>query len=143
MSKPVVLDSGPLGRLANPRRGGLEIATWLNGLSDKGRSVFIAEISDYEVRRNLLLDGSELSVERLDALHHWAMYLPLTTAIMRKAAEFWAEVRRQGLPTADRHALDCDVILAAHTAAIGGIVATENVGHLSRFVEARHWREIT
>jgi len=33
-------------------------------------------------------------------------------------------------------ALDADVILAAQALQIGGFVATENVGHLSLFVEA-------
>jgi len=66
----------------------------------------------------------------------------LSTPIMLKAAELWAQARRSGMPTADPKALDCDVILAAQTVAVQGIVATENVGHLSRFVEARHWREI-
>ncbi len=41
------------------------------------------------------------------------MYLPLTTAAMLLAAEFWAQARQQGRPTADAAALDADVILAA------------------------------
>ena len=53
----------------------------------------------------------------------------------------WAETRRRGRPTADAQALDGDVILAAQTLAIGGRVATENVGHLALFVEAYDWRE--
>ena len=61
---------------------------------------------------------------------------------MLKAAELWAQARNQGRPTADMKALDCDVILAAQALAVNGIVATENVGHLSLFVEAKDWREI-
>jgi len=38
--------------------------------------------------------------------------------------------------------LDCDVILAAQALTENGIVATENVGHLSLFVEAKDWRDI-
>jgi hypothetical protein len=47
------------------------------------------------------------------------------------------------LPTADSKALDGDVILAAQALAVNGIVATENVDHLSRFVSTKHWRDIT
>jgi hypothetical protein len=66
---------------------------------------------------------------------------------MLRAAEFWAQVRRQGRPTTDDKALDVDVILAAQADALEGVgysvvIATTNVGHLSRFVEARLWQEI-
>jgi hypothetical protein len=62
---------------------------------------------------------------------------------MRRAAEFWAQARNLGIPTAPPEALDADVILAAQAARVGAIVATENVGHLARFVTALHWRAIT
>jgi hypothetical protein len=56
-------------------------------------------------------------------------------------------MRRQGQPTADPHALDADVILAAQaqlTAAPDDtiVVATTNVGHLERLVPAQRWDEI-
>ena len=69
-------------------------------------------------------------------------YLPITTPVMLKAAELWADIRKRGMPTADPKALDCDVILAAQALAVNGIVATENVGHLSRLVKAGSWRDI-
>ncbi len=53
-----------------------------------------------------------------------------------------------GQPTADPSALDGDVILAAQTITIAQerqqeiIIATTNVGHLSRFTTAQHWRDI-
>jgi len=61
---------------------------------------------------------------------------------MRQAAEFWAQARKAGRATADDKALDGDVILAAQAHQVGAVVATENVGHLSRFVDARNWKEI-
>jgi len=35
-----------------------------------------------------------------------------------------------------------DTLLAAQAERAGALVAAYNVGHLSRFVPARHWREI-
>jgi hypothetical protein len=67
---------------------------------------------------------------------------------MLQAAAFWADARRQGQPTADDRDLDADVILAAQARALEDdmdgevIVATTNVAHLARFVDARHWSEI-
>ena len=73
--------------------------------------------------------------------------IPLTTQTMLKAAEFWAQVRKQGMPTADNKTLDGDVILAAQAAMLENdghtvIIATTNVNHLSRLANARGWREI-
>ncbi len=62
---------------------------------------------------------------------------------MRRAAEMRARARNQGTPTADPKEIDEDVILAAQAERVGAIVATENVGHLARFVNAKHWRDIS
>ena len=72
----------------------------------------------------------------------------ITHEALLEAANLWAEARNQGIPTADPHALDADVILAAQvlTSAIieqHYVVATTNVVHLSRFMPAEHWREIS
>jgi hypothetical protein len=72
-------------------------------------------------------------------------YLPLTTRAMRQAALFWAQARQQGLPTAEDKAIDGDVILAAQAMTLGlpdAVVATTNIGHLSRFVPADFWQNI-
>lgn len=146
MSKVVLLDAGPLGMVTHPRKNP-EVKTWLQQLLQRGTAVMVPEIADYEVRRELLRAGKKKGVERLDALKIAIGYIPLTTETMLKAAEFWAEARRQGQPTADDKALDADVILAAQAVIIGGrgdkaVIATTNVGHLRRFVEARNWKEI-
>lgn len=101
-----------------------------------------ASLKSLTMRRELLRANKALGLNRLDFLKAAVPYLPLTTPIMLKAAELWAEVRRRGLPTSDPKALDCDVILAAQALEVDGIVATENVGHLSRLVRAKNWREI-
>ena len=141
----VLLDAGPLGRVSNPNASpaNRECYEWMESLVSKGAEVCLPEIADYEVRRELLRARKLKGIARLDILKNAVSYLPLTTAIMLKAAELWAECRQGGLPTADSKALDCDVILAAQAIGVNGIVATDNVGHLARFVTAKTWREVT
>jgi predicted nucleic acid-binding protein len=105
------------------------------------------EIADYEVRRELLRAQKRAGIARLDRLKTRIGYAPITTEAMLLAAEFWAQARRQGRPTTDDRALDGDVILAAQATVLGGggdavVIATANVGHLERFVEARNWEAI-
>ena len=75
-------------------------------------------------------------------------YLPITTGVMLNAADLWAQVRNAGIATADIHALDGDVIVAAQALSLAlapseFVVATQNVKHLSRFVPANLWTNIT
>ncbi len=68
--------------------------------------------------------------------------------MMLRAAQLWADARRKGKPTADEKELDGDVILAAQAllateASEDPIVATTNVGHLSLFIKADSWKNIT
>jgi predicted nucleic acid-binding protein len=115
-------------------------------LVSRGIRVIVPEIADYEVRRELLRAKKERGLSRLDALASRLEYLPITTAAMRRAAVFWAEARQQGQPTADDKALDGDVILAAQAMTLGVadvVIATTNVGHLSRFTPAALWTELT
>lgn len=141
----VVLDTGPLGRISNPRASALNLTCheWLQSLLRRDIPVFIPEIADYEVRRELLRARKLPGLARLDLLKDTLEYLPLTTPIMLRAAELWAQARQQGNPTADPQALDGDVILAAQALTLHGTVATDNVGHLARFVDARRWQDIT
>jgi predicted nucleic acid-binding protein len=61
----------------------------------RGRAeVIIPEITDFELRRNLLLEGLVESVRRLDELKAVLTYLPLSTRVMLRAAEFWAQARK-------------------------------------------------
>ena len=74
-------------------------------------------------------------------------YQPVSTAAWRQASLFWADARQRGIPTASPDSLDADVILAACAATIGQpgdqvSVATQNVGHLARYCDARLWTTI-
>ncbi|HXG67708.1 MAG TPA: PIN domain-containing protein [Blastocatellia bacterium] len=145
MSMIVLLDAGPLGMISNPNASASnrECYEWMESLIVNGVQVLVPEIADYEVRRELLRANKTQGIARLDLIKNTIGYLPITTPVMLKAAELWAQARRSGMPTADPKALDCDVILAAQAMEANGIIATGNVGHLSRFVAARRWRDIT
>lgn len=150
MIRAVVLDSAPLA-LAVHRRGHSAEADscqyWLRQLARGGVRVFVPEIVDYEVRRELLRARKTTSIARLDALRIAVWFFELTGADLLRAAELWAQSRQQGLPTAGAGDLDIDVILAAQVLALGlpldaFIVATSNPRHLSRFVRAARWEDV-
>lgn len=146
MSRVVLLDSGPLGMIAHPQASE-EIEAWLDDLDAKGVLTLIPEIADYEVRRELLQADRTKSIQRLNRYKLVLGYVPLTTDTMLLAAELWAQVRKQGRPTADSKALDGDVILAAQATLLTRVghdvtIATTNVKHLSLFVDAREWQTI-
>jgi predicted nucleic acid-binding protein len=109
--------------------------------------IVIPEISDYEVRRELIRSGKVQGINRLDMLQLITGYAPITTEVMRKAAQLWAIARNQGQPTADNRSLDADVILAATAHIISEqdndvVIATSNVRHLERFTSAKLWVDI-
>lgn len=147
VARAVLLDTGPLGLASNPRGSEESRACneWLRSVLRAGGQVFVPEVADYEVRRELLRAGKVDSVFALDVFNDQMTYLPLTTAAMRQAAAFWADARNARRQTADDKTLDGDVILAAQAATLpvpGVVIATTNVGHLSRFAPAAVWREI-
>ena len=145
-----MLDTGSLGMATNPKTSSAicqECKLWLDDLPLKGYEVMLPEIADYELRRELLRVGKVAGIRRLDQLKAAITYRPITTEVMLKAAELWAEARKRGRPTADPKELDGDVILAAQAALVADegnevIIATTNVGHLSQFIDAREWRLI-
>lgn len=147
MSRTILLDSGPLGLITNPRasKEAAACGQWLVNALTGGASVLVPSIADYEVRRELIRARRTAGIDRLDAFIEQVGFLPITTAAMRRAAAFWAEARQQGRPTAADAALDGDVILAAQAVTLDRaevIVATTNPKHLSRFVEANLWVDI-
>src|SRR5438105_2607685 len=121
-----MLDAGPLGELARrkPKQAAVE---WLDGLLAAEVKIIIPEVADFEVRRSLLLHDLQASVAALEELKRRLLFLAITSSVMLKAAELWADARKQGRPTADPKELDCDVILAAQAIEANAIVATTNL----------------
>lgn len=148
MSNVIVLDTGPLGLVTNPKLSTQSVACtqWLQAHIRVGNRVLIPEIADYEVRRELLRANKTKGLTRLDNLTQVLEYLPITTTAMHQAAKLWAQARQQGQPTAGDKTIDGDMILIAQviTLTIPDIViATTNVSHLSRFIEAQLWDNIS
>jgi predicted nucleic acid-binding protein len=149
--RAIVLDSTPLGLIVN--RPGFapadECRAWLKKHLESGVRVHVPSIIVYELRRELLRIASAASLRLLDQFIHAEpdRYVSLTDEHLEKAAELWAAARKQGVPTADPSALDIDVILSAQSLSLKlhadeYVVATNNVGHLARFVSARTWKDI-
>lgn len=155
----VLLDSGVLGLLVNPIQDVSEAETneiyqcteWLYSLLSKSVYVVASEISDYEVRRELIRIKSE-GVILLDNLRDVIEFLPLTKEVMQKAAEFWAEARQSHIPTADAQNIDADMIISAQWSLLSKespgrtvLIATTNIRHLRIFAKekAMEWINIT
>ncbi|MGK7893344.1 MAG: PIN domain-containing protein [Xenococcus sp. (in: cyanobacteria)] len=148
MSRLILLDAGPLGIVTNPKLSpnSIACAQWLQNHLKSGNRVIIPEIADYEVRRELLRANKTKGIARLDDLAKLIEYLPITTIAMRQAAKLWAQARQQGQPTAGDKTIDGDMILVAQAMTIkvpDVVIATTNVGHLSRFIAAELWQNIT
>jgi predicted nucleic acid-binding protein len=150
MSGTIFLDSGPLGLVTQRKGKSPEVDAcrdWLTALLTNGWTIYIPEIADYEVRRELIRARKTMGIARLDHLATVTAFLPITTEAMRLAADLWAQARNNGWATADPKALDGDVIVAAQALTLiprpaNLLVATENVAHLSRYVPAQDWHQI-
>lgn len=146
----ILLDSGPLGLVTSPKvnADARECSLWLERIMVSDHLAAIPEIVDYELRRELLRGRKSRALLTLDSLALRMLFLPISTPVMRQAAEFWAVARQHGVATADDRALDADVILAAQARFIEEtwqqevVIATANVRHLARFATARKWRDV-
>lgn len=148
----IVLDTFPASSAG--RRAG-QAATlldrcrrWLDDCEAAGHSIVVPAISYYEALREMEMRQAAGQIARLKAFClDDKRFLRLTTDHLNLAAQIWGAARRAGRPTADRHDLDGDVILAAQVLSLGVgapdiIVATTNPGHLSRYVPAELWTNI-
>ncbi len=108
--------------LSNPNANAdvLAISQWSRDCIAAGHQLYLPEVIDYELRRELVRAGKTKSLAKLDSLKSGFNFLPITSPAMLRAADLWAYARRQ--------------------AAI--IVATSNVSHISRFVAADLWNNI-
>ena len=145
----ILLDSTPLGIISNPANTPevIAITNWAAACLSAGHKIYIPEVIDYEVRRELIRAGKTPGIAKLNRLESTLRYVPLTTPAMLLAAELWAQTRNRGLATGDPKKLDIDMILVAQALALGIpaaelVIATTNVRHLGRFLPADLWANI-
>ena len=148
----VVLDTGILGGITNPKARSQDVMamiTWAAKIRQAGHTFAIPAIAVYEIRREHLRKNAVNSIAALDAFAQARTnhYLPITDAVLVRAAQLWAQARTMGKPTATDSALDGDVILCAQVLEAGYdpssyVVATTNIKHLSLFVNTALWQDI-
>lgn len=151
MSRYLLLDSGPLGLVTQPRLSPEVVAMndWLIDCLSRGDAVLVPAIIYYELRRELLRARKASGLARLDSFVQSdpGRYLVLTDEALRLAAELWAKARQQGRPTSPALDLDIDIILATQAlvfrAGADVIVVTTNPRHLRQFVDARLWNDVS
>lgn len=149
----IVLDTGPLGGLTSPVDSRLsnEYKAWYVSLEDVGCYFYVPQIADYEVRRNLHLEGMNTSIIMLDEFIHAEAdrYLRLTAEEIDLASQFWGQLRNAARGGSDEKALDGDVLIAAQARALEEsdpftrvVVATGNVKHFRDIAFAELWSDI-
>ena len=79
-----MLDAGVLGQASHPRRN-QAFAQWFTAILATDTTVFVSEIADYEIRRELIRADRPVGLARLNALKTTLPYLPLTTRIVKKS----------------------------------------------------------
>jgi predicted nucleic acid-binding protein len=142
MNSIIVLDARPLLQICHPRKW-QGISDWSAEAVASGWRIVVPEITDYEVRRLLLKRGATRQLKELNGNVEDLYYAPLTTALMREAAQVWAEAENSGHRFGHPKTLNADAILVAQTQAMGEdvTVITKNVRHLAPFVEAVWWTD--
>ncbi len=138
----LMLDTGVLGAICHPRKHA-DVKLWFRGLVRiGGHELFLPEVADFELRRELLRMGAMASLRTLNRLPIEVQYTPIDTAIMRDAAVLWANLWRTGQPVGSADALGADVILAAQARAVDATMITDNLRHLGRMVPVAAWRDV-
>jgi len=157
----VYLDTGPLGLVCHPQpvkdQEPSDFQFWVKKALVKRIRIIIPAVADYELRRELIRNGSTDSITKLDLIESGGytdfpgiIYLPLSDAAIKRAAEMWADARNKGYSTAQDKALDGDVLVAAqaldHAASSSRFtIATGNLKDIARYVGSRRaklWTDI-
>ncbi|MBC8142581.1 MAG: nucleic acid-binding protein [Armatimonadetes bacterium] len=157
MPTVIILDTGVLSNCVVPLNRGrstnLSLAEacreWLADCEQNGATILVCAVAYYEAlceieRRQAVAQRTRLVTYCFQA----GRFIPLNTSHLEAPAFLWAQARNVGLTTANDAALDGDVLLCAQVQSLGFtstdyVVATTNTKHLSRFVNADEWQNIS
>ena len=69
MSQTVLFDTGPLGLITHPKASSESdlCNQWMREQIQQGVRVLVAGVSDYELRREMILNGTTNGIAKLDA----------------------------------------------------------------------------
>ncbi|MEK7730303.1 MAG: PIN domain-containing protein [Planctomycetota bacterium] len=151
----LLLDTNALIKLCHPRQDEEAqkirewLKTWLARAQEAGdHEVIVSAVADYEARRGYLwkLDrhpNEPKALARLDQLCELLGVHPVSEDVLRDAARFWSDAKRNGYSTAPDRDIDWDVFVAAQAKELTAVVVTSNARHISRYgVDARDWDKI-
>ncbi len=123
---------------------------WMIDCEAVGATLIVPAIAYYEGVRELYERKATAKIARFEAFcFNSSRFVPLTVEHLTEAAKLWGRLRNQGVPTADRLALDADAIFAAQVLSLGlpsgdYVVATRNSRHLPRFgLPIEQWENVT
>ena len=135
-------DTERLWLLIHPEGGpdALEFRRRIAHRLETGDRLAIAEICDYETRRELLRTEAHRQLANLEALIAAHIYVPLDTATLREAASSWAKLHKDSGGDVD----EAGIILAtqARRHADDHMVLTEDHDALAPFCNAQDWWEV-
>src|SRR2546423_1461192 len=107
----IILDSTPVGLLTSPStvREVVAINESMREILTAGHKLYMPEVIDYEIRRELIRANKIAGIRRLDRLRLTLGFVPINSDAILLAANLWAQSRRRGTPTGDPKRLDIDV----------------------------------
>jgi len=149
ISKVIILDSKPLAEICNPLNY-QKTQPLIKFLKDEKIALKIAEITDYELRRELTLRDLHKGISNLNKFAQRKQIIPLCRESLIIATKLWADLRKAAQPTADNKNIDCDVIMVAQALKLQDrydqiIILTIDVKDLVRFkkfgIEVWDWKQ--
>jgi len=118
---PYLLDTNVLTQLL---RRITPVVDRYRGALERGEPIYLSAVVYYEVKRGLLHLRATSQLRQLEEdFRGVLLWLTVSDAAWDKAAQLWAECRRQGRPHDD----DGDLLIAAQANTLGAVVVTRNI----------------
>lgn len=132
---PPLVDTDTLSEVLKLRD--LSVARRAREYLDHHRRFHFSIITRFEILRGLLAKAAHRQIERFEIQCRSSVVLPLSDAIIVRAAEFYAHLRGRGELISD-----ADLLIAATAKIHGSDLVTENRDHFGRIpgLNLHSWR---